>query len=301
MTYQEMLAKAATLTQKDDCLALLEETTYLKSEEMVSFCEALTASPYFAEVSPDVLNRIYKKITQNNYFAPTKKVDVVETVYDRSGAVYVPELGELLSFNAQIGSNVGDPMLPSLAFFEKIIDNKPTPEQFADIYQKIDEVLEHHPYWTELQQESVLHLLDKLSQNVPEGMAADYTEMAAWAGAGCLYSEALPYVTRGIQMSGNNEGSYEAVCDYVCEMVQKRRADPTDFLTFCERWQRKAIGFRKRHSVKREVSKTVKRRLKICGSVCKPGRMHMNCTIMRCLSQKCSANRILSMTTMSFQ
>lgn len=229
MTYQEMLAKAATLTQKDDCLALLEETTYLKSEEMVSFCEALTASPYFAEVSPDVLNRIYKKITQNNYFAPTKKVDVVETVYDRSGAVYVPELGELLSFNAQIGSNVGDPMLPSLAFFEKIIDNKPTPEQFADIYQKIDEVLEHHPYWTELQQESVLHLLDKLSQNVPEGMAADYTEMAAWAGAGCLYSEALPYVTRGIQMSGNNEGSYEAVCDYVCEMVQKRRADPTDF------------------------------------------------------------------------
>ena len=37
MTYQEMLAKAATLTQKDDCLALLEETMYLKSEEMVSF------------------------------------------------------------------------------------------------------------------------------------------------------------------------------------------------------------------------------------------------------------------------
>ena len=108
MTYQEMLAKAATLTQKDDCLALLEETMYLKSEEMVSFFEALTASPYFAEVSPDVLSRIYKKITRNNHLSPTRRVDVVETVYDRSGAVYVPELGGLLSFNAWIISTVGD-------------------------------------------------------------------------------------------------------------------------------------------------------------------------------------------------
>ncbi len=226
MTYQEMLTKAATLTQVPDYLSLLEEMDYLEYEQFAPICEALTANPYFAEIPPESLSGIYKKIRKNNLLFSEKKINLAKTIYEKSGAVYSPELGRLLAYSAEVHASS---ISSTLAFFEKIIDNKPAPEQFASIYEEVNYTLKYYKQWSDLQRKGVLHLLDKLSQNVPDGLAAGYTKLAATAGINCGYSEVLPYVMRGMQMSDNNKGSYEAVCDYVCEMVHKRHADPADF------------------------------------------------------------------------